>query len=157
MPIKNSQLVAFKVPICHPPASLPQPLPSCCHPRALPGHLPPQPRISRHPSPSSPFVSSLLPREVKGTVKISYHSKSPRSLPLTSPSAGPSKFVLAIQCTPQHLIFSLKHCSKAHINDYKKYLAPLSVSTAMSSRSWSHPTWDWFMPWQEIFNKRIHV
>ena len=48
------------------------------------------------------------------------------------------------------------YCSKAHINDYKKYLAPSSVSTAMSSRSWSHPTWDWFMPRREIFNKRIH-
>ena len=36
---------------------------------------------------------------------------------------------------------------KAHINDYKKYLAPQSVSTAMPSRSWSHPTWDWFITW----------
>ena len=30
----------------------------------------------------------------------------------------------------------------------------LSMSTSMPHRSWSLPTWDWFMLWQEFVNKR---
>ncbi len=74
---------------------------------------------------SSPFVSSLSPWEVKGAVKTSSHSMSPRSLPLTSPSEGPSKFVSAFQCTPQHLIFSLRLELPHHIIA----LTPTSMTT----------------------------